>query len=101
MYSLEVLDWEEEDRRDRRPDVVLGADIVFDPRISTALVSTIGNLLRKEGSRAIICSTVRNNETYNCFLTGLKAALLKWTNVDYVNSDNVHIIQIERQKADM
>ena len=80
MYSLEVLDWEE-DRKDRRPDLVLGADIVFDPRILTALVSTIGNLLRKEGSRAIICSTVRNAIVYNSWFSIFLYALMNYMHI--------------------
>jgi predicted nicotinamide N-methyase len=58
---VEHLDWEEEEGERSRllPDVVLGADIVYDARIIPSLVSTLSRLLGA-GAVAYIVSTIRN-----------------------------------------
>ncbi len=59
---VEHLDWEQEEEGERSrllPDVVLGADIVYDARVIPSLVSTLAWLLGA-GAVAYIVSTVRN-----------------------------------------
>ena len=49
-------------------DVVLGADIVFDPELLPSLVLTIKILLsRSLNSLAVIACCVRNSETFKTF----------------------------------
>ena len=60
---VEHLDWEQvEWTRDRLPDVVLGADIVYDSRVIPSLVVMLKQLLAA-GGIAYIVSTIRNG---NC-----------------------------------
>jgi predicted nicotinamide N-methyase len=59
---VEYLDWEQEEEGERSrllPDVVLGADIVYDARVIPSLVSTLSWLLGA-GAVAYIVSTIRN-----------------------------------------
>ena len=56
-YQVENLDWEM-DEVGFSPDIVLGADIVFDTRIIPDLVRTLAKLLER-GAKAIIASTIR------------------------------------------
>lgn len=53
------LDWESDEETGFAPDIVLGADIVFDPSLVPSLVSTISKLLCEKNGTAFICSTVR------------------------------------------
>jgi predicted nicotinamide N-methyase len=55
------LDWDEEewDHELQLPDIVLGADIVYDPRVIPSLVATLTKLLAP-GAVAYIVSTLRN-----------------------------------------
>ncbi|GFV50191.1 protein-lysine N-methyltransferase EEF2KMT [Trichonephila clavipes] len=56
------------------PDVILGADIVFDIDTIGSLVLALKILLIKESACALIASTVRNPETNNKFLAELGTA---------------------------
>lgn len=57
------------------PTLILGADIIFDPDIIPALVSTIKAALycgHHSNSTALIASTIRNAATYQTFLDEVK-----------------------------
>ena len=58
-YKVLNLDWESDEETRFAPDIVLGADIVFDPSLVPSLVSTISKLLCEKNGTAFICSTVR------------------------------------------
>ena len=62
LYSVEQLDWENETATSAglSPDIVLGADIVFDKRVIPHLVLTLHRLLQG-GGRGFIASTIRND----------------------------------------
>nr|XP_054925697.1 protein-lysine N-methyltransferase EEF2KMT-like isoform X4 [Dermacentor andersoni] len=68
----EMLRWgDHEDFREHcTADVILGADLVFDPAVVPALVATLAALLA-HGGTAYIASTVRNLETRALFLSKL------------------------------
>lgn len=63
--------------RNISPTLILGADIIFDPDMIPALVSTIASALhaRPAGeSHALIASTVRNASTYGMFLDAVSSS---------------------------
>ncbi|GAV98902.1 Protein FAM86B1 [Lentinula edodes] len=82
--QFRVLDWEEALRTDHEPlvallrdeinpDVILGADIVFDPSLVPPLISLIALALQLGSNNgiqksAIITLTIRNAETFRLFL---------------------------------
>lgn len=43
------------------------ADVVYDPDVVRSLVKLLSNILRCSSPQVIICSTVRNQETYGGF----------------------------------
>jgi hypothetical protein len=56
-----------------RPDVVIGADIVYDPEIVPALVATLGVALNRtsrggQAAQAYVALTVRNEATIQGFM---------------------------------
>ncbi|KAL4578012.1 hypothetical protein LXL04_014127 [Taraxacum kok-saghyz] len=90
------LPWEsalESDLQDLKPDIVLGADVIYDPQCITHLVRVISALLTikksNSGQRdecfvasrgqsvAYIASVVRNIDTFNYFLRVAKEANLR------------------------
>jgi len=93
-YQVENLDWEM-DEVGFSPDIVLGADIVFDTRIIPDLVRTLAKLLER-GAKAIIASTIRREETYEFFLKELDCKSLTWTNLEFECQEPVKIIKIEK-----
>ncbi|XP_077490474.1 protein-lysine N-methyltransferase EEF2KMT isoform X1 [Amblyomma americanum] len=76
--SVHMLSWgDHTDYKEHcATDIILGADLVFDPAVIPLLVGTLGDLLA-EGGTAYIASTVRNPETHALFLSSLadKASL--------------------------
>ena len=61
-------------------DVILGADIVFDPDLIPSLVTTIRILLsRSEHGLAVIACCVRNKETFDTFERTLSDQRLEFT----------------------
>lgn len=74
---VDMLCWgSPEDYRGLCPDVVLGADLVFDPAVVRLLVTTLAALLSR-GGVAYIASTIRNPQTRSLFLADLDAASLR------------------------
>ena len=72
-YEVSFLDWEGASRPSHlRPDIVVGADIVFDPSLVPGLVATIKALLARKNGDAYICSTKRD---VVFFTTNLKETL--------------------------
>eukprot|EP01132_Coremiostelium_polycephalum_P002128 gene2128-2620_t len=73
-FSIRALDWEIEDLSildqcsDFQSDIILGADIVYEPSLCRYLVSILDYLLKKDSNRvAYISSTIRNIDTFNIF----------------------------------
>lgn len=89
--ECKYLSWEEVSESDLwgyQPDVVLGADIIYDPVCVPHLVRVLSMLLRRDGRQggtngtsadefvyeteapvAYIATVVRNPETFDCFAT--------------------------------
>nr|XP_057904558.1 protein-lysine N-methyltransferase EEF2KMT [Doryrhamphus excisus] len=72
--SVEELDWSnvtEEHLDAIDADVVIAADVVYDPDIVPVLVQLLSRILRRKCGRVLpdvfICSTVRNRQTYEGF----------------------------------
>ncbi|KAI5897764.1 uncharacterized protein SCHCODRAFT_02490195 [Schizophyllum commune H4-8] len=95
------LDWVEFDQSTSRTaaladmdvldeDVILGADIVFDPSLIEPLVTVLAlrlMKLRQNGRRmALIALTVRNPETFQAFVEAVERAALTIEYVDYTTS---------------
>ncbi|KAM7297938.1 protein-lysine N-methyltransferase EEF2KMT isoform X2 [Ixodes scapularis] len=77
--KVETLRWGQQLEEDHSgTDVVLGADLVFDPDLIEPLAATLADLLRHRGT-AYIASTIRNADTYYTFQTALETAMLQWT----------------------
>ncbi|KAL0571983.1 hypothetical protein V5O48_009985 [Marasmius crinis-equi] len=79
--TLDWFDALEDDREGLRtfiqecePEIVLGADIVFDPTLIDPLAALLFQILHKTDRRriAIIALTVRNEETYQSFLSAVQ-----------------------------
>ncbi|XP_067471674.1 protein-lysine N-methyltransferase EEF2KMT [Thunnus thynnus] len=79
--SVEELDWTgvtEERLKEIGADVVIAADVVYDPDIVGSLVKLLSKILRCSSAEVLpevfICSTVRNPETYSGFKQQLENA---------------------------
>ncbi|XP_061702053.1 protein-lysine N-methyltransferase EEF2KMT [Syngnathoides biaculeatus] len=79
--SVEELDWTnvtEERLNDISADVVIAADVVYDPDVVVVLVQLLSKILRQRGrcvpAEVFICSTVRNPRTYSGFKHNLSDA---------------------------
>ncbi|XP_037333298.2 protein-lysine N-methyltransferase EEF2KMT [Pungitius pungitius] len=55
-------------------DVVIAADVVYDPEVVEGLVKLLSEVLRASSPELLVCSTVRNQETYGGFKQRLKRA---------------------------
>merc|ERR1712008_606664 len=80
VVRVEELDWESfsESNLPIKPDILLGADIVFDGRVIPSLVHTIHLFLSSSSScEAHIACTVRNQDTLDLFLSECKVKELK------------------------
>ena len=78
------LDWvtfsERPEDKDVTAEVILGADIVFDPDLIPSLVTTIRILLaRSDQGLAVIACCVRNQDTFDIFEKSLSDQGLKFT----------------------
>lgn len=82
--SVEELDWEnvsDEQLQRIGADVVIAADVVYDPDIISCLVRLLAKLLnckiKERPPEVYIASTIRNPKTYECFRDDLEKAGLK------------------------
>jgi len=57
-----------------KPDLVLGADLVFDPDLIPALVGTL-RIAMQHGAEALIALTVRNEDTFSKFIHAAEQSL--------------------------
>ncbi|CEQ42707.1 SPOSA6832_04554 [Sporobolomyces salmonicolor] len=67
----ELAQWEQQAfPHGGRPDLILGADIVYDPSLAGHLASTLAWLLEpsSKSSEALIAGTIRNESTWELFL---------------------------------
>ncbi|XP_065181702.1 protein-lysine N-methyltransferase EEF2KMT-like [Sycon ciliatum] len=73
------------------PDIILAADVVFDKAIVPSLVATLHTLLTHQQDRtdphhlpttAIVSCTIRNEDTFQCFLTAIDKHGLCWCYID-------------------
>lgn len=68
VASVRLLDWETFSQSDDvEADLILGADIVFDPSLLTSLVRTLRSLLTRRRSEALLACCVRNEDTFALF----------------------------------
>ncbi|KAM3597409.1 uncharacterized protein V6R79_004174 [Siganus canaliculatus] len=75
--SVEELDWTtatEERLRQFRADTVIAADVVYDPDVVLSLVKLLDRILTCSSPEILICSTIRNQETYSGFKQQLEKA---------------------------
>ncbi|CAL4903006.1 unnamed protein product [Urochloa decumbens] len=99
--ECKYLSWEEvseSDLRGYQPDIILGADIMYDPVSVPHLVRVLSMLLRRDGRQgetkgksgdefetegpvAYIATVIRNAETFNCFAKSAADARLSAINI--------------------
>ncbi|NXX50466.1 EF2KT methyltransferase, partial [Tricholaema leucomelas] len=79
------LDWGSVTQRqllDLQPDVIIAADVIYDPEIIGALIGMLEKLstCRADGKspEAYIASTIRNPDTYHLFQAQLDKAGIRW-----------------------
>ncbi|KAM8723392.1 protein-lysine N-methyltransferase EEF2KMT isoform 1-T1 [Acanthopagrus schlegelii] len=75
--SVEEMDWTaatEERIKRIGPDVVIAADVVYDPDVVGSLVKLLSKILSCSSAEVFICSTIRNQETYGGFKQQLETA---------------------------
>lgn len=85
------MDWNKVNQlpEDEIPDIVIGADIVYDPSILQPLCDVLQRFSRRNKQLEIyICSVIRNETTIHRFLECLHIAGFK---VDYIETKPVHI----------
>ncbi|NXJ70246.1 EF2KT methyltransferase, partial [Rostratula benghalensis] len=107
--TVAELDWgsvTENQLRDLQPDVVIAADVVYDPEITLALIGILQKLstCRTDGKppEVYIASTIRNLDTYGLFQAELEKAGIPWQvlpapstgTVLYEVQPNVNILQL-------
>ncbi|KAM9372423.1 protein-lysine N-methyltransferase EEF2KMT [Phaethornis superciliosus] len=103
------LDWgsvTENQVLDLHPDVVIAADVVYDPEITSALIGMLQKLrvfrAAKKPPEVYIASTLRNPDTYLLFQAELDKVGIRWQIIpDHSNSvlpcdvqPNVNILQL-------
>ncbi|XP_068434245.1 protein-lysine N-methyltransferase EEF2KMT [Clinocottus analis] len=74
---VEEMDWTTatEDQIGRiGADVVIAADVVYDPAVVEGLVEVLSRILRSSSPEVFVCSAIRNPETYAGFKRLLEAA---------------------------
>ncbi|KJA28651.1 hypothetical protein HYPSUDRAFT_177918 [Hypholoma sublateritium FD-334 SS-4] len=82
-----ILDWHESSEDDNssmatiinddiNPDLILGADVAYDPSLIPPLVGTLKVALHHSLRPAIIAITLRNEETWNYFFSSVASASL-------------------------
>ncbi|CAI9600519.1 unnamed protein product [Staurois parvus] len=88
QMSVLELDWEsvtEGQLSHIDTDVIIAADVVYDPDVITSFSNTLCKLLLYKKAEKwldiFVASTVRNSETYKLFQTKLDEAGLKWQTV--------------------
>ncbi|XP_019745431.1 protein-lysine N-methyltransferase EEF2KMT isoform X1 [Hippocampus comes] len=78
VQDLDWTDVTEERLNDIGADVVIAADVVYDPDVIAVLVQLLSKILKRGGvrvpSEVFVCSTVRNPQTYTGFRHSLSAA---------------------------
>ncbi|KIJ66389.1 hypothetical protein HYDPIDRAFT_109408 [Hydnomerulius pinastri MD-312] len=80
-------------------DIILGADIVFDPDLIPPLVATLSLALSSERTKfALIALTVRNEESLTYFLDEIRK-VLKIEDVDYTLSSNLPLLTLDEVDA--
>ncbi|XP_077474939.1 protein-lysine N-methyltransferase EEF2KMT isoform X2 [Stigmatopora argus] len=94
--AVEELDWtdvNEERVRDIGADVIVAADVVYDPEVVAVLVQLLSKFLHRGAAplEVLICSTVRNPQTYADFKRklGRRTTHLLVHGVLEVVSDNI------------
>ena len=81
--SVEVLDWEARPIIDIATDVVIGSDIVYDPRLVSPLVDVLDAV---QYEFALICCAIRRLSSLELFESCLQAKGLRYTKLVADNS---------------
>ncbi|KAM6379129.1 protein-lysine N-methyltransferase EEF2KMT [Pluvialis apricaria] len=89
-----------------RPDVIVAADVVYDPEIILALIGMLQKLSASRADRkppeVYIASTIRNSDTYHLFQAELDKAGIGWQDIPaqsnsiflYDAQPNITILQL-------
>uniref|UniRef100_UPI003AAE47AE protein-lysine N-methyltransferase EEF2KMT isoform X1 n=1 Tax=Centroberyx gerrardi TaxID=166262 RepID=UPI003AAE47AE len=101
---VEELDWgaaTEERLREIGANIVIAADVVYDPDVIGCLVKLLSRILRgsspPEGPpEVLISSTIRNPDTYNCFKLQLESAGISH---DVITGPVSHVFPYNRVSA--
>ncbi|KAL7753863.1 hypothetical protein RI367_000795 [Sorochytrium milnesiophthora] len=80
--AVEALDWANyptEQIEQAQCDVVICADVSYDPSLAPLLTGVLGDLLRRTGAYAMMAATIRNRDTFRKFTTGIAQQRLNTT----------------------
>ncbi|XP_047315833.1 putative uncharacterized protein DDB_G0277003 [Impatiens glandulifera] len=88
------------DLKENRPDIILGADVIYNPECLPHLVRVLGCLLNREKSSstvqsrpvAYIASVIRNIDTFNLFLVLVKEAKLSIEDITEKGSKPMNLL---------
>jgi protein-lysine N-methyltransferase EEF2KMT len=86
-----------------RQQVVLAADVTYDPGAAPLLVSTIKEFLTKTDTRfCLVSATVRSTDTFNAFMRECKKKSIKVVHIEHYSSpfDNLHFF-VEENTPDI
>jgi cyclopropane fatty-acyl-phospholipid synthase-like methyltransferase len=73
--QVEALDWEAPQLKIAQTDIVIGSDVVYDPRLVDPLVNVLACM---HFEYALICCAVRNESSLKKFETSLNERGLTW-----------------------
>ncbi|EFA86241.1 hypothetical protein PPL_00803 [Heterostelium album PN500] len=94
-FKVMTFDWEAnlDDKQCEafQSDIILGADIVYDPSLCKYLVAVLHRLCMKNPSTvAYIASTIRNQQTFSTFQQELQSHNFNITEINYTPDNFVH-----------
>ena len=99
-FHVRSLDWTEFTFRDATGldcDLLIAADVVFDPAVVPHLAAAIATCLDAKMEKALLACTIRNEDTLNVFLREAERRSLKCTRKSFgYASANVHIYCITK-----
>lgn len=89
---MSKLDWLEDTKPQAKIDLVLCADVIYNPELVPWLVGVIHKISR----RTLMANVIRNSETYRVLLTNLKEHQLSFTKLADKCTENgtMEIIEI-------
>eukprot|EP00762_Andalucia_godoyi_P001355 ANDGO_04881.mRNA.1 Putative uncharacterized protein DDB_G0277003 len=80
-WTMESMNWESFDRSavaDRTEELVIGADLVYEPDAIIGLCNVVQSLLQNKSRVVLLAVTKRNPETFEFFKNALEERCVRW-----------------------